>query len=262
MHHHPCGDGHVVWRVWGHDGAPPLLLLHGGSGSWMHWVRNLDALRSDGWRLLVPDLPGFGQSAVPPNGHDADVMPGWLAPGLTHLAGSAPLPVVTFSFGGLVAACWALAEAQRFDRLVLVGAPVLAEGQAPTLALRPWLGIDDPGARDKVHRHNLRQLMLAEDDSIDALAVAIHGLNLSRDRMRRRRMMRIGALQRMLPSLATPLHGIWGRRDALSVGNETAVETALRSAPGFRSMQWVDEAGHWLPYERPAAFHAALRSVL
>lgn len=262
LHRTPCGDGHVVWRVWGAPDAPPLVLLHGGSGSWMHWVRNLAALRDDGWRLLVPDLPGFGESAAPPGAEDADAMPQALAPGLRELAGDAPVPALTFSFGGLVAACWAQEDTRRFSQLVLVGAPALPAGQAPMLPLRPWLGIDDRAARDAVHRHNLRQLMLADEAAADALAVAIHGLNLQRDRMRRRRMMRIGALHRMLPTLALPLHGIWGARDALSLGREALIETALRAAPGFRSMTWVPEAGHWLPYERPQAFHDALRTVL
>ena len=262
VHRTPCGDGHVIWRVWGPDSAPPLLLLHGGSGSWMHWARNLGTLQGDGWRLLVPDLPGFGQSAAPDGAEDADAMPQALAPGLRELAGDDPVPAVTFSFGGLVAACWAQEDARRFSQLVLVGAPALSAGQASLLPLRPWLGIDDRAARDAVHRHNLRQLMLANDASIDALAVAIHGLNLQRDRMRRRRMMRIGALHRMLPTLTLPLHGIWGARDALSTGREALVEAALRSAPGFQSMTWVPEAGHWLPYERPHDFHAALRAVL
>jgi len=35
----PCGNGHMVWYLWG-DG-PPLALLHGGYGSWTHWIRNL-----------------------------------------------------------------------------------------------------------------------------------------------------------------------------------------------------------------------------
>src|SRR2546430_16249676 len=34
----PCGDDSMVWRVWGE--GEPLVLFHGGSGSWAHWVRN------------------------------------------------------------------------------------------------------------------------------------------------------------------------------------------------------------------------------
>jgi hypothetical protein len=35
----PCGDGDMVWHVWG-DG-PPLVLFHGGYGSWTHWIRKV-----------------------------------------------------------------------------------------------------------------------------------------------------------------------------------------------------------------------------
>ena len=38
----PCGDGTMIWRGWG--SGPAVLLVHGGAGSWRHWVRNLAAL--------------------------------------------------------------------------------------------------------------------------------------------------------------------------------------------------------------------------
>ena len=50
--------GTVVWRIWG--SGPPLVLLHGGTGSWMHWVRNIEDL-STSFTLIVPDLPGLGR---------------------------------------------------------------------------------------------------------------------------------------------------------------------------------------------------------
>ena len=64
----PCGDGTMVWRSWG-DG-PVLVLFHGGAGSWRHWAHNIDVLSRE-YRLLVPDLPGLGESAFPPVGDDA-----------------------------------------------------------------------------------------------------------------------------------------------------------------------------------------------
>ena len=36
-------------------------MLHGGHGSWLHWIRNIDAL-GQRHTLLIPDLPGFGDS--------------------------------------------------------------------------------------------------------------------------------------------------------------------------------------------------------
>ena len=54
-HATPCGDGEVVWHTWGT--GEPLVLLHGGSGSWTHWIRNVEALAAAGRRVVVPDLP-------------------------------------------------------------------------------------------------------------------------------------------------------------------------------------------------------------
>ena len=59
----PCGEGSMVWRVWG--SGEPLILLHGGSGSWTHWIRNIPEL-SRHYELWVPDIPGLGDSAMPP----------------------------------------------------------------------------------------------------------------------------------------------------------------------------------------------------
>ena len=49
----------VYWRRFG-DG-PPLVLIHGGHGNWMHWIRNIEVLAQE-HTLWIPDLPGFGDS--------------------------------------------------------------------------------------------------------------------------------------------------------------------------------------------------------
>ena len=59
----PCGDGAMVWRVWG--AGEPLVLFHGGSGSWTHWIRNIPEL-SRHYELWVADIPGLGDSTMPP----------------------------------------------------------------------------------------------------------------------------------------------------------------------------------------------------
>ena len=65
----PCGDGHMIWHVWGE--GPPLALLHGGYGSWTHWIRNVIPL-SRAFTVAAPDLPGLGESATPPEPHTAE----------------------------------------------------------------------------------------------------------------------------------------------------------------------------------------------
>ena len=45
--------------------GPPLVLLHGGYGSWMHWIRNVGPLARQ-FTVIAPDMPGLGDSATPP----------------------------------------------------------------------------------------------------------------------------------------------------------------------------------------------------
>ena len=103
----PCGAGTMVWHVWGQEtcshALAPLVLLHGGSGSWTHWLRNILPLVESGRRVLVPDLPGFGDSAAPAHGTDADALPEPVEQGLNVLLGDAACDLVGFSFGGMVA---------------------------------------------------------------------------------------------------------------------------------------------------------------
>ena len=63
----PCDAGAIVWRGWGlgKGRGAPVVLLHGGAGSWNHWVRNIAALVAAGRQVWVPDLPGFVKSTRP-----------------------------------------------------------------------------------------------------------------------------------------------------------------------------------------------------
>ena len=258
--HTPCGHGALVWHAWG--SGRPVVLLHGGAGSWTHWVRNIAPLVQAGHRVLAADMPGFGDSAEPPDGHDADVLPGWLEQGLQALIGDAPVDLVGFSFGGLVGGLWAEAQPARVRRLVLVGAPALSEAPMAPLPLRAWDTAPPGERRDALHRHNLGVLMLSRPEAIDALAVALHGANIERDRMRRRRLMRTDLLLRTLPRLRCPVHGLWGDDDVLYRGRLQVVRDALAQAPAGGSLRFIAGAGHWVPYEAAEEFNAALAALL
>lgn len=258
----PCGDGGLVWHRWGPIDGRPVLLLHGGSGSWTHWVRNIESLARAGMAVLVPDLPGFGESASPPDGHDADVLPGWLERGLQSLVGGAPVDVVGFSFGGLVAGLWAQHQPSRVARLVLVGSPGLSAELLPPIDLRRWDHLPTGAAREAVHRHNLMQLMLLHEGSATALAVALHAANVERDRLRKRRMMLTDALVPVLARLSCPVHGIWGAQDVLYRHRLPLIGQVLTLAPGFQALDILPQAGHWVQFERADAFNAALAKAL
>ncbi len=258
----PCGGAALVWHVWGESQRPPLLLLHGGSGSWTHWLRNIDPLVAAGWQVLVPDMPGFGDSAVPPDGRDADVLPAWLEAGLQRLIGNTPLPVVGFSFGALVAGLWTQRAPARIKHLVLVGSPCLSADRLQPLDLRRWDTTPAGPARDALHRHNLLQLMLADPAAATRLAVAVHAANVERDRLRQRRLMLTDALVPLLPTLRCPVAGLWGCEDALYRHRLPLIGWVLATAPRFESLRLLPGAGHWVAFEAADAFNAGLLAQL
>ena len=61
------GDVDVFYREAGPADAPVILLLHGFPTA-SHMFRDLMPLLADRYRLIAPDLPGFGQTKAPPRG--------------------------------------------------------------------------------------------------------------------------------------------------------------------------------------------------
>lgn len=259
-HAFPFGGGTMAWRSWG-DGAP-VVLLHGGSGSWTHWARNVAALVVAGRQAWIPDLPGFGDSARPPSGGDADALPGPMEDALQALLGDTPVDLVGFSFGSMVAALMAAQRPGRVRRLVLCGAPALGVEPAAPLVLKAWGHLQPGPELDAAHRENLARLMLARPESIDTLALAIHAANLPRDRMRLRRLSRTDILLRTLREVRCPVWGIWGSEDVLYRGVADRIAPALSAAPGFRGLTLVPGAGHWVQFEDAPAFDRALAAAL
>lgn len=265
-HATPCGGGQTVWHAWGGDagtpGLPPLVLLHGGSGSWTHWVRNIEGLVAAGRSVWIPDLPGFGDSALPDGGFDADAIVAPLESGLRELFGGEPVDLVGFSFGGLTAGLLLAEHPALARQLVLVGAPAMGVVPRRQFELKAWRHLP-PQEQVDVHRHNLAALMLHDTGLIDGLALELHIANVLRDRMPRRRLAHTDLLARSLPRVACPVHAIYGARDALYKEWISALEGAYAAAaPDFRGLALIDDAGHWVQFERPDAFLTALRAAL
>lgn len=59
-----CQVGEVHWQYLEGGRGPTLVLLHGMAAEADHWLAIAARLRSD-YRLLIPDLPGFGGSTPP-----------------------------------------------------------------------------------------------------------------------------------------------------------------------------------------------------
>ena len=257
----------MVWREWrahrqqASGEIAAVVLLHGGFGSWLHWVRNVEAL-AEAYRVLAADIPGLGASAMPDEPITPEHIGEILGAGLERIAGDCTrIHVVGFSFGGLLAGQVAAALGGRAATLVLVGASGLGLPRPPLELVRREPDMDAE-ALAAARRYNLRALMLHRDESIDELALHVHAENDRRARLRSRRMSLGDSLKRVLPSVASPVHGIWGEHD-VTAGPYLEQRRRLLDElhPGGR-FEVIEDAGHWVQYEASERFNDTLSSLL
>ncbi len=254
----PCGDGHMIWHVWGE--GPPLALLHGGYGAWTHWIRNVIPL-SRAFTVAAPDLPGLGDSTTPPEPHTAEGLARIVVEGLDIVfRGGAGLHIAGFSFGGVLGGHVAAQLGDRVRTFTIVGSNGLGLVRQPTALQRLPEGASEAEAL-AVARHNLAALMIADPDKIDELAVYIQAQNAPRGRVKSRRFSRADTLARTLPLIKARIDGIWGERDATAYPHLDDRARALRNIqPGAR-FEVVPGAGHWVQYEAADRFNPLLADI-
>jgi len=251
----PCGDGHMVWHVWG-DG-PPLALLHGGYGSWTHWVRNVLPL-SRTFTVAAPDLPGLGESATPPEPHTAERLANIVVEGLELVFPEfTGLHIAGFSFGGVLGGHVAAQLGDRVRTFTIVGSNGLGLVRQPTELRRLPEGASGSEAL-AVARHNLAALMIADPAKIDELAVYIQAQNAPRGRVKSRRFSRADTLARALPLIKARIDGIWGERDATAYPHVDDRARALRNVQPDARFEVIPGAGHWVQYEAADKFNPLL----
>lgn len=254
----PCGPDHtMVWRRWG--SGPPLILLHGGSGGWSHWIRNIDAL-SRTRELWVADLPGCGESDLPTGVYDADSLFQHVADGMATIDGGRPVDLVGFSFGSLVSGLIAAHRPEVVRHMVLVAPPALGL-KAPPLELLSLGREMAPDEQEQAVRHNLKRLMLHNDAAIDAQAVALHAANFRGDRLRMRRLARSQIMLELKTMWRCPVYAIWGREDSLARHELLRLREVLVPCD-LRELAIIDDAGHWVQYEQADAFNRTLAAML
>ena len=255
----------VCWRRFGPDSAtlPPLVLLHGGHGSWLHWLRNVDALSADR-ALWLPDMPGFHDSDVPPPaapGEEAlDPLLHALGGSLDTLIGAGTtIDLGGFSFGGLTAARFA-ARRGAVRKLALLGSGGHGTMRRMAVEMVNWRAAKDRDAEIAALRHNLGALMLHEGAESDALAFAIHDISCHDTRFRSKEVSLAGGLQAALDVHAGPQLLVWGEFDVTADPRPLVAQLALGHPQ--RRTAVVDGAGHWVQYERAEASNRLLVDFL
>jgi len=117
--------------------GPLVLLLHGFPEFWWTWRGQLVSLAAAGYRVVAPDLRGYGGSDKPPRGYDL-ITAAADAAGLIRALGEANAIVVGHDWGGLVA--WTLAgyfpKSVRRLAVVSMAHPLQVRTMLPTSPVR------------------------------------------------------------------------------------------------------------------------------
>ena len=242
--------------------GPPVLLLH-GHGGFAESFGEVIAGLVDGYRILAPDLPGFGRSEQRGGQLGPDGTTEWLDRLIAATCATAPI-LIGFSAGAGIAVRFVLTGGRQVRQLVLVS-PVWLGSSRVTLSLRAALvrfgHKPSRASADRVAQHVLFDADQAHR-RLGSRYTAIEDYLIERARH-----PGVRAANRALSPVidATELHRITvpvavicGRHDRIAPISNTQRVTAELGWP----LALIDDAGH-LPYlEQPRLFAAALRSAI
>lgn len=112
----------VHYQEVGDKDAPPIILIHGFCSSTLVWSKVFLQIADAGFRVIAPDLPGYGYSAKPRDFLYTINAQARMVAGLLKQLGLQRATLVGSSYGGAVAAAIALDYPDRVEKLILVGA--------------------------------------------------------------------------------------------------------------------------------------------
>jgi 2-hydroxy-6-oxonona-2,4-dienedioate hydrolase/4,5:9,10-diseco-3-hydroxy-5,9,17-trioxoandrosta-1(10),2-diene-4-oate hydrolase len=257
--------------------GPAVVMLHGGgpgASGVSNYSRNIDALAQQ-FRVIVPDMPGYGRSA---KGVDQDDPFGYLADmirGLLDELGLATAHLIGNSYGGAAALRLALDTPHRVDKLVLMGPGGIGTTRAaPTAGLKSLLsyyGGDGP-SREKLEAFIRNYLVYdgasVPDELIDPRYAASLDPEVVADPPLRRPSgpMALRTLWRMdltrdsrLKHLRTPTLVLWGRDDKV---NRPSGGPMLVNLMPNAELVMTSHTGHWMQWERADLFNRLVNDFL
>ena len=253
--------------------GPPVVFVHGLSGSWQNWLEQLPVFARD-HRVVAVDLPGFGASEMPDWQISISGYGRWLD-ALYDALRIDVAAVVGNSMGGFISAELAIAYPARVERLVLVSAAGLTvehQRHDRTLAVlrtldrrlaayAGWLGTrSDTMARRPRARRMIFGLVAHRPDLLPGPLVAeqIRGSGKA-GFVPALDALTSYPIRDRLPEIACPTLIVWGAKDWLvPVGD---ADEFARLIPNARKVVWP-KTGHMAMLERPAAFNRLLAAFL
>ncbi|GEM_PF-3425134 len=234
----------------------PLFLIHGVGGP-QTWQKVLEPL-SRHFQVIVPHLPGFGKSACPPGKFSTDDY-GEAIDAVREKLEISAAAVAGTSYGGQIAATFALRHPDRVRKLILVASTGLSQQQWYARSNTTWIMFSTCLKHTLLRSRKLLELSgrrsfydlrnrpadltenffaeLRENGKRDVWLNCLRNLSTPSEDFRRQ-----------LATLTAPTLILWGGNDRAVPSND-ALEF-LRSIPRA-SLKIFSECAHSVPLEKP-----------
>jgi cis-3-alkyl-4-acyloxetan-2-one decarboxylase len=259
---------YAVGGVAGADGSP-LVLVHGLGGTIENW-RGLGPSLATRHRVLVPDLPGHGRSALLPEARDVDTLAEAVL-GMADAEGLRDAVWIGHSLGGVVAVRAAVLRPDAARGLVLAAAAGIGSASRSAEVTLAVLGVTKPGrliapfrqtwARSRLGRRTAFGWWgVADPDALDPgqAEAFLVGPALHTDTRQAARALLASDPRSELDRLSCPCLCLWGASDKW-VRPADGMEYARRLRAPLRM---IAGCGHLLIGERPDACLAAIRDFV
>jgi pimeloyl-ACP methyl ester carboxylesterase len=236
----------------------PVLLLHGFPDSARLWRNQVPALVAGGFRVIAPDLRGFGRSGRPEE-VAAYALPHSVADvtAILDQLGIDTAHVVGHDWGAAVAWLTGMVRPDRVRTLTVISVPHLRS--APTLRQYEmgWyqLFFQFAGVAEATIRHDdwawLRAFARGDGDQDQWIADLSRpgALTAALNWYRANLAPRMPGTAPQLPPVTVPTLGIWSTGDHYLDGERMKNSAALVQGPW--RYEEITDASHWVPLDAP-----------
>lgn len=239
------------------DGHPVLFLQGSGPGAsaWLNFRYNAQAFADAGFHVVMPDLPGFGDSDKPDTEYSLDFFVDSLH-SFAEQRSLKPFAIVGNSLGGAVGIGMALAKPQQVTHLVLMGCGGLEDQityfqTMPGIQAMTKVPLDSPDFTQDYLKEVLHLIVHDPSHITDELVAERFRILKTQNSSVFKRMV-IPNLTEQLPKLTQPILGFWGAEDHFC-----PVSGALKIVTHCANAQMItlSRCGHWAMIEYSELFN-------
>ena len=215
----------IHYQEFGEPTAPTMILIHGYSASTFTWNNAAPKLAQQGFRVFVVDLIGFGFSEKPAwSDYTIDTQARMIVRFMNRV-GVGRATLVGSSYGGAIALSVALDNAERVEKLVLVGAVCNDEVRKlplTKLVTVPFLGeVMTPlltGSKRYVRARlknslNSASYHLIDESRIESIMLPLQAADSHRSLLMTLKNWRAERLERDAKNVKQPTLLVWGEND-------------------------------------------------